>query len=90
MARYNVHRAHDGRLHAVRGQPDRAADATTSYTDTGLAAGDYYYRVTAEDAAGNVAPRRSAERTVTVDATAPTVSITAPAAGATVCGTRST
>ena len=26
----------------------------TSYTDSGLAAGTYYYRVTAEDAAGNV------------------------------------
>ena len=28
----------------------------TTYTDTGLAAGTYHYRVTAEDAAGNVGP----------------------------------
>ena len=36
---------------------NRVAQPTgTSYTDTGLAAGTYYYRVTAEDAAGNVGP----------------------------------
>ena len=44
------------RLHAERratGSPSRPA---ASYTDTGLAAGTYYYRVTAEDAAGNIGP----------------------------------
>jgi hypothetical protein len=30
--------------------------ASTSFTDTGLGAGAYYYRVTAEDAAGNTGP----------------------------------
>ena len=36
---------------------NRIAQPTgTSYTDTGLAAGTYYYKVAAEDAAGNVGP----------------------------------
>ena len=38
------------------GSPSRPARATR---DTGLAAGTYYYRVTAEDAAGNVGPPRT-------------------------------
>ena len=43
------------------------------YTDTGLAAGTYYYRVTAEDAAGNLsAASNQATATVTGDTTAPT------------------
>ena len=45
---------------------NRIAQPTgTSYTDTGLAAGTYYYRVTAEDAAGNLGPpatKRAARR----------------------------
>ena len=44
------------RLHAERrrtGSPSRPA---TSYSDAGLAPGTYYYRVTAEDGAGNVGP----------------------------------
>ena len=40
-------------LHAGRREPDRAADDGTSYTDIGLAAGTYYYKVTADDTAGN-------------------------------------
>jgi hypothetical protein len=62
------------------GQP-----ATNAFTDPGRPTGDHYYRVTAEDAAGNVSAA-TAELKVTVDATAPTVSITAPAAAATVTG----
>ena len=57
---------------------------TTGYTDT-LAAGTYYYKVKAEDAVGNLGPASNeASAVVTTDTTAPTVSITAPAAGATV------
>ena len=48
---------------------NRIAQPTgTSYTDSGLAAGTYHYRVTAEDAAGNISgpaapqPRRRASR----------------------------
>ena len=84
VVRYNVHRS------TTAGFTPSAANriaqpATTSYTDPGLAGGDYYYRVTAEDAAGNVGPA-TAEVKGTVDATAPVVAITAPTGG-TVSGT---
>ena len=54
VLRYNVHR---GTTPASRhgGEPDRAADGDGLHRP-GLAAGTYYYRVTAEDAAGNVGP----------------------------------
>jgi hypothetical protein len=64
-----------------------AQTAGTSYTDSGLAAGTYYYRVQASDAAGNLGPSSNeASATVTADTTPPTVSVTAPAAGSTVSG----
>ena len=60
----------DGRrLHAERREPHRPADGT-SYTDTGLAAGTYYYRVIAEDPSGNASPP-SNEATATVSAAPP-------------------
>jgi hypothetical protein len=60
---------------------------TTGYTDAGVAPGTYYYRVKAEDAVGNLGQASNeANATVTADTTAPTVSITAPAGGATVSG----
>ncbi len=46
---------HERGLHALGGEPDRAADGDELHRH-GLAAGTYYYRVTAEDAAGNVGP----------------------------------
>ena len=51
---------------------NRIAQPTgTSYTDTGLAAGTYYYRVTAQDAAGNVGPASNeASAIATADTTA--------------------
>jgi hypothetical protein len=59
----------------------------TSFTDAGLAAGTYYYRVVAEDLAGNKsAASAEASGTALADTTPPTVSISAPAAGATVRG----
>ena len=59
----------------------------TSFTDSGLAAGTHYYRVSAVDAAGNQGPvSNEASASVTADTTAPVVSFTAPAAGATVSG----
>jgi hypothetical protein len=61
---------------------------TTTFFDTGLTGGTYYYRVTARDAAGNVGPSSNeAPAVVTTDTTPPTVSITAPASGAVVSGT---
>ena len=46
---------HQQRLHPHHRQP-LAQPTTTSYTDTGLSAGTYYYKLTAEDAAGNLSP----------------------------------
>jgi hypothetical protein len=60
----------------------------TTYTNTNLAAGTYYYRVTAEDAAGNVgAASNEASAVVAGDTTPPTVSITGPSGGSTATGT---
>ena len=65
VVRYNVHRSTTAGFTPSAGEPDRAADRT-SYTDSGLAAGAYYYKVTAEDAAGNVsAASNEAGATVT-------------------------
>ncbi len=63
--------------------------ATTSYTDTSFtAAGTYFYKVTAVDAAANEsAPSNQASVTIALDTTPPQVSITSPANGATVTGT---
>ena len=53
VVRYNVHRSQTAGFTPVAanrvGQP-----AATSYTDSGLASGTYFYRVIAEDAAGNL------------------------------------
>ena len=53
LVRYNVHRGTTPGFTPGAANRSRSRPAT-SYTDTGLAAGTYYYRVTAEDAAGNV------------------------------------
>ena len=75
VARYAVHRSTSAGFtpsEANRiGQP-----IGTSYTDIGLPAGTYYYRVTARDAAGNVGPASGeASATATVDTTAPTIEV---------------
>ena len=87
VTRYNLHRSTTAGF--APSAANRIAQPTgTSYVDSGLAAGTYYYRVTAEDGAGNVSPA-SAQATgiATVDSTPPSVSITAPAAAATVSRT---
>jgi hypothetical protein len=59
----------------------------TSYSESGVAAGTYYYRVTAEDTShNNGPPSNEASATVAADTTAPTVAITAPGSGATTAG----
>jgi hypothetical protein len=68
------------------GAPDTVAPYGASWNTTGLASGSYAITAIASDAAGNATT--SAAINVTIgDASAPTVSITAPAAGATVSGT---
>ena len=70
VLRYNVHRATAAGFTPSAG--NRIAQPTgTSYTDTGLAAGTYFYKVTAEDAAGNIGPA-SNEASATVVVAPPT------------------
>jgi hypothetical protein len=60
----------------------------TSYVDQGVGTGTYYYRVKAVDKAGNLGPASpQATSVVSGDTTAPTVSLTAPAAGASLSNT---
>jgi glucose/arabinose dehydrogenase/PKD repeat protein len=86
VARYYVHRS------TVAGftpsTANRIAQTTgTTYVDSGLTAGFYFYKVVAEDTAGQTGPASNqASANVPADL-APTVSITAPSAGATVSGT---
>lgn len=86
VAKYDLYRSTSAGF--TPGAGNRIAQPTgTSYTDSGLAAGTYYYKVAAEDAAGNVGPTgNQASAAATADTTPPTVSITAPAAGATLSG----
>jgi fibronectin type 3 domain-containing protein len=86
VARYDVYRGTSSGF--TPAAANRIAQSSgTSYADTNLTAGAYYYKVAAEDGAGNISsPSNEASGTIT-DATAPTVSITAPAAGASVSGT---
>ena len=85
VVRYNVHRSTTAGFSPSTA--NRIAQPTgTSYTDT-VAAGTYYYKVTAEDALGNVgAASNEASTTVVTDTFAPTAptSLTAGVAGGTV------
>src|SRR5262249_11179914 len=79
VALYNIHRATTSGF-----QPSAAnrvgQSTSTSFTNTGLAAGAYYYVVTAQDVAGNVsAPSNEAFVLVLADTTPPTVNVTSPA-----------
>ena len=66
-----------------RATANRIAQPTgTSYTNTGLAPGTYYYKVTAEDAAGNVGPASNeANGTAAADTTPPTAPTNLTATG---------
>jgi hypothetical protein len=81
VVRYNVHRSTTSGF--TPSAANRIAQPTgTTYNDTTLAAGTYFYKVTAEDAAGNLSPASTqVTATVTADTTAPTVSITSPTGG---------
>ena len=71
------------------GPADTSSPFAISWTTTGASNGSHVLRAVARDAAGNVTT--SASRTVTVsnvaDTTSPSVSLSAPASGATVSGT---
>ncbi len=84
VARYSVYRGTTTGFTPSAG--NRIAQPTgTSYTDGGLAPGTYYYKVAAEDHAGNTGPTgNEASAVAASDTTPPTVAITAPTAGATV------
>lgn len=85
VSHYNVHRSQTSGF--TPSAATRIAQPTgTGYTDSGLPAGTYYYRVTAEDAAGNVSGA-SAELAAAVPADEPpSVAVTSPAPGATASG----
>jgi fibronectin type 3 domain-containing protein len=86
VVRYDVHRSTTSGF--TPSATNRVATpAGTSYTDLGLAAGTYYYKVLAEDAAGNVgAPSNQASASVTSDTTAPSApsGLSAIASGTTI------
>jgi hypothetical protein len=87
VVRYDVYRSQSSPFSPSL--PNRIAQPTgTTYQDTGLASGTYYYVVKAEDAAGNLSgPSPQASATVgSADTNPPTVAITAPASGATLAG----
>ena len=86
VVRYNVYRSTSSGFTPSTG--NRIAQPTgTSYVNTGVTAGTYYYKVRAEDAAGNLgAVSNQASAVVTADTTPASVSITSPAAGATLSG----
>ena len=72
VVRYNVHRGTSAGFTPSAG--NRIAQPTaTSYADTGLATGSYFYKVTAEDAAGNTSAASNEAAATVADATPPSV-----------------
>ncbi len=84
VTEYRVHRSTTAGFTPSATNRIATVPSGTSYQDNGAAAGTYYYRVVAADGAGNAGP---ASNQAVGDLEGPTVSITAPAAGATVSGT---
>ena len=73
VTRYNVHRSSSPNFTPT--SANRVGQTgSTSFSDTGVPAGSWYYKVTAEDAAGNIGPASAeAPATVSADTTAPSV-----------------
>ncbi len=86
VAIYNIHRSTSSGF--VPSAANRIGQTTaTSYDAAGVAAGDYFFVVTAQDIAGNVSnPSNELAISVVGDTTPPTVSITSPADQTTVSG----
>ena len=75
MSRYNLHRSTTSGF--TPSTANRIAQPTgTTYADTGLAAGTYYYKVTAEDAAGNISGV-SNQASATISSTPPPAGLVA-------------
>ena len=73
---YHVHRGTSAGFTPSAGNRVAVVSSGTAHVDTGLAAGEYFYRVTAVDAAGNVGPASSEVRaTATADTQPPTVAL---------------
>ena len=71
VTRYNVHRGTTSGF--TPWAANRIAQPTgLNYADTGLATGSYFYKVTAEDAAGNIGPASNEATATVADGTAPT------------------
>ena len=89
VTEYDVHRSTTAGFTPIGAQPRRHRDSGTTYTDAGLAPGDLLLP------RGRGGRRRQRQRALgrgvrapsPADTTPPTVSLTAPAAGATVSGT---
>ncbi|WP_354576115.1 LamG-like jellyroll fold domain-containing protein [Frigoribacterium sp. UYMn621] len=82
---YSVHRGNSADFTA--GAANKIANvATTSYLDSNLGAGTYYYRVVALDAASNASAASDVASAVVTDSTAPTApsGVTATATGTSV------
>ena len=80
VTEYRVHRSTTAGFTPSAANRIATVTSGTTHADTGLGAGTYYYRVVAADAAGNSSP---ASNQAIGDLAGPTVSLTAPAAGAT-------
>jgi hypothetical protein len=83
---YNIHRSPTSGF--IPSSANQVGQSTaTTYSASGMAAGTYYYVVTAQDVAGNVsAPSNEAGVTVLADTTPPGVSIASPADQSTISG----
>ena len=81
VTEYRVHRSTTSNFTPSAANRIATVESGTSYQNTGLAAGTYYYKVVAADGAGNAG---AASNQATGDLAAPSVSLTAPANGATV------
>ena len=80
VTRYDVYRSTTSGF--TPAPANRIAQPTgTSYTDPALAAGTYYYRVQAEDAAGNLSAASNQATAVVADTTAPTAPANLTATG---------
>lgn len=73
VASYNVHRSSTSNFTPTAANRV-GQSASSTFSDTGIAAGVWYYKVTAQDGAGNVGPASAeASATVSADTTPPSV-----------------